>query len=403
MAGINKPVFISAFAGVRNDLDPKAMTFASKKAATDLVAGANVDIDDTGGMARRDGFTQLQAGTGMHSLFSSSDGQHVLVVQGDGLYRVTANGTGLQTLALGLTAGLQMRYWEHQGSIYHMNGAESGVYRGGVVGSWGLNRPQNPSLTATAGQLSPGQYAVALTYYDALGNESGAGAGTAIDLPSGGGIAVTITASSQAAAVGVYCTAPDGATLYRVARVANQNGQYLIAIASTQLSAPLVTHHYDVPPVGHLLAFYRGRAYVAVGQRLQFSSAFGVDLFRPTDYIAFATPISMLSPVTDGIYVSDETGTYWLSGVGPESFTQSRVGEPAVAGTVAYSRGILIGDSPTTTELPVWLSKDGVCVGMNGGQVMVANRKWRPENATSGAGLVRQAGETFQYLVSIGD
>lgn len=396
-----KPLTLKAFQGVRNDLPAEGMALSAE--GVDLVAGANVDMDDRGGLSRRGGYSLTVAGSDMHSLFATADGRTVLVIDGTELKRVTDNGATVATIGSGLAAGARMSYWEHQGRVYHCNGVNSGVYEAGNVRNWGVRRPADPAVAATGGALPAGRYAVALTFVCADGSESGAGPGSDITLDAPGGIAVNVVASTnpRVTHVNVYCTTADGGAFYRAGSVANAAQVFTIA-GQRILQSPLITQHFDKPPVGHLVAIYRGRAYLAVGDLLHWSSPYGLEIFKPTDHLRLGSTLRMIAPSTDGLYLSTDEGTFWAAGTDPDKFTLLRVGDPAVPGSVTYAKSSLVGELAGNALVPVWLAGEGVCIGAAGGQLSVVNKKWRADDAASGAGLIREAGNTYQYLVSLG-
>ena len=397
-----KPLVLKACQGVRNDVPAEGMTLNAE--GVDLVVGANVDLDDRGGVSRRNGYVLAVAGTDMHSLFATADGTQALVIDGTNIKRVTNNGATVTTIGSGLTAGARMSYWEHQKRVYHCNGINNGVFEGGAVRNWGVRRPADPALAATGGPLPAGRYAVALTFVCNDGSESGAGPGSDIELAAAGGIAVNLTASTNARVthINIYCTTPDGGAFYRAGTVANASQVYTIAAPPALLQSPLITQHFDKPPVGHLVAIYRGRAYVAVGDLLHWSSPYGLEIFKPTDYLRMGSALRMIAPSTDGMYLSSDEGTFWAGGVDPDKFTLLRVGEPALPGSVTYAKSSLVTELAGDIQIPVWLAGEGVCIGAPGGQLSVVNKKWRASDAASGAGLIRAAGDTYQYLVSTG-
>lgn len=401
MAG-TKPIAVRQFAGVRNDVPAEHMNVGE---AADMALGVNVDLNDAGKLARRSGYAQTMAASGVHSLFASRDGSVILVVVGDTIRKVAADGASTTQLGSGLTVGARMSYAEGINRIYHCNGHQNGVYENGAVRGWGLRRAAAPELAATAGVLPAGKYAVVCTYVANDGQESGAGTGTEITLANEGGIAVTLVASanSRVNQIRVYCTTADGAQFFLAGVADNADATFNIEGPQSRLQRPLTTQFYDRAPVGHLCAVYRGRAYVAVGDRLHYSSPFGLELFRETDYIAMGSRIRMIAPTLDGIYAGTDDGVYWLAGNAPEQFTVIRAGAAPFEGGLTYAQPSRFEGMSGEYQIPVWLSEDGVTVGSPGGSLTVVNKNWRPGAVDRSAGIVREAGETFQYLASLGD
>lgn len=366
---------------------------------TDLVEARNVDLDDTGGISRREGYRVAMAGSDCHSLWSNADGSVSLFVQGDRLMRF--DGTTAAQLGSGLTIGARMRYVEVLGRIYHSNGIESGVLEAGAVRSWGLRVPAAPVLTPTGGELAPGRYAVTLTAVASDGQESGAGPGTEIELTMGGGILVALPPrTSRIVAFRIYCTTANGATFYLAG--ADDQSPFTIAGSQNELQRPLTLLHAGRPPAGMAhLAHYNGRVFASVGSRLHYCLPFSPELWRPTDYLEFGSRIRMVAPTDDGIYVGDEAGVHWLAGANPETAGMTTVAGRAVEDTLVFATGAHLG-AQTELALPVWLSEDGPAVGLPGGAVRLPNaRRFRFDAPDRGAALFRQMGETFQYLSTL--
>lgn len=121
--------------GINNVVDPVRLQYDPKVGMVQLAMAVNVDIDDTGRVSRRKGYTQLRAEE-CHSIWSTSDGLKTFYVSGGSLYRLSVEGTrtGLRS---GLTAGQRMSYCQPSGAeIYYSNGFENGKIVDDVSYSW---------------------------------------------------------------------------------------------------------------------------------------------------------------------------------------------------------------------------------------------------------------------------
>ena len=117
--------------------------------------------------------------------------------------------------------------------------------------------------------------------------------------------------------------------------------------------------------------------YVAVGDVLYPSSSFGYELFDLREYIPLDGRITLLAPLTDkemiidrglgsGLFIGTDRSCGVLAGTSPENFQyvpKSDYG--AIPGALAYVDGALFGDdSLGARQLPMWLTTQGICIGM---------------------------------------
>ena len=109
--------------GLNIKVDP-VRTTAGEDEYVWLSSCLNVDVDDTGRLSRRKGFTLLQAGS-WHSLFPCSG--YMLGVKGNGLYRINgATSVGIRNVTTGNRMSYAKAFDGIREVIYYMNGAETG-------------------------------------------------------------------------------------------------------------------------------------------------------------------------------------------------------------------------------------------------------------------------------------
>lgn len=152
-------------------------------------------------------------------------------------------------------------------------------------------------------------------------------------------------------------------------------------------------------PAGQLIAMYDNRLYVAVGNELWFSDPMA--FHRTTikkGFIKFKSYINLLLPVTDGIFVADDT-TYFLSGKNPKEFT---MGEKSPYGAILYSADEVtnqfiglqaLGVIEPQAKYFMWRSSVGsICLGGDGGFFRDLTIKKYPaiEGLKYGTGVFRQ-------------
>lgn len=362
------------FTGIRNDIAPEEFGLG------DLADAVNVDIDDEGKPKTREGSILSFAATGVHSLWSGAG--IALFVQDGVLYEfLGASARRLMEVGPG-----RMAYASHAGRVYCTNGNASIVVENGQARRWGIVPPGEIRLAATGGNLPRGKYLVTATYITADGRESGAPRAAEIDAE--GGIIVEVEPSTDPHVVAciVYATTANGETLYEIGASGTGSLRYTDAVAGR----PLDSQFFGPPPAGTDVAIYRGVAFVAHGQFVSFSAPFDLERFRPDQYIAFDSAVTMVAATRDGLFVGTERETLWLAGNSPTEVTiEQRHASGAVAGTLAQAPAGDIRGLEGEFLVPTWLSTDGMCAGLPGGVLLNLTPKWSFKPPASGASMYR--------------
>lgn len=354
------------------------------KIPRDALADAmNVDIDDFGYIRRRDGYVQIRAGV-IHSLYSLGD--TALFGDGTTIRLMRADETSTE-LVNGLS-GAPISYVELNGEVYWSNGSQSGIINGTVNRPWGIPAGPIPAIAASSiGVLAPGKYQVACTYVRSSGEEGGTFQSSQITLVAAGGIVVGVPAVAPAAGIthlNVYCSLENGEQEYLVGTAALGSGSTTITTLATA-SRALNTQGYGPFPTCTDLEVAHGRIFGAFGLQVVYTPPMRYSLHRPNrDFFMFKTPVRMIAYANDGLYVSDDTATYWLNGTDPEKMSIVEVFPyPAVAGTK------VVNPADGTTQ---WFSERGWIIGKDGGKAENAMEKRviPGDVSPTGAGLFRE-------------
>ena len=382
------PVVFKEFAGL-NSGNPERLTPA------DLVEALNVDVDDTGQISRRTGFASVRAGAA-HSLWSG--GSVALFVSGSTLYRLNADYSSLALCAV--TPDLPVSYAEVAGRIYWSNGVETGVYDGGPR-TWGLMVPALPDVAVIGGSLPAGTYLYSMTYRRGDGQESGAPVAGSIDLTEAGGLRFTLVASADPSVVGatIYLSQQNGDVLYRAVDTLGTSVDYTGDLV--RLVTPLDTLLLGPAPAGQIVAQYNGRVYVASGSALYASEPFGYELFDLRQYtIIDASEITIVAPVTDGIFVGTRERVVFLAGQGPESFVmQPKSDCGAIPGTLAYVDQDAAKFEIAGKRVALFATARGLLAVADGGTSFdLTQSKFVMPRYHRGAGLYRSDGGDFRYV-----
>jgi hypothetical protein len=365
-------VTYEAFTGLRSDVTPERF------GPSDLVVGDNVDLDKSGKLSRRDGYTLKRAGA-THSLWADELQQWCLFVAGGTLWRLNADysATALRPVVL---TDARMSYARVNDRIYFLNGLDAGVIEcaTGAVRSWGLPVPPLPVVTRGVGLMPAGTYQYAITWLRSDGQESGAPLAGSITVPAGSSLVGSLPSpiDPDIAAANLYLSTPDGDMLY-LAQLAITGNTFTYGNDTTELNLPLATQFMQGPPVGHAVAYYRGVLYVAHGDTLFPSTGYGFELFDLREYIPLDGRVTLLAPLTDkemavdsgrnsGIFVGTDRSCGALVGGGPREFQYvPKTPYGAIEGALDFVDGSLFGDdSAGAKQLPVWLTTQGLCVGL---------------------------------------
>ena len=392
---------LKAFTGLRNDVS------AERFAPGDLAIADNVDLDASGRLARRGGYSLALAGAA-HSLYGLGD--HALVMRTDPLR--PARGA-LYTLTPDLDLTLlqddlspeRMAYVTPPGArTYASNHHETMVIEAGRTRSWGLVIPAGlGNAAATSGSLAAGYYQWTLTYLRDDGQESGAPLAVGLDLPAGGGLAFTdlpVSSDPGVIAKSLYLTPANGDQLYFALTLPNATTSATLMNDDLDLQVPLDCQLLSPAPAGHLLAYYRGHLLIAADNLIYYSQPHDYERFNLLDYHLLDSRVTLLAPVDDGIYVATQTRTYFMTGETPSAFRLDKqvASLGAVEGSYVAADPELVGDGQTPGVAALWLaSNGGLCLGRNQGQFQnLTGARYRRPVRGVGAGLFRAA--TQQYL-----
>ena len=399
-----------------DNLTPDEQLPIGKRGAGGQVTGSlrvadNLNIDDSGHVSRRDGYSQIAALSDLHSLYATKQFPLMLAVYNDAL--VAFDETLARTTLATLTASTpRMSYDYDAGWVYFTNGFDKGrISPTGVVEPWAVAPPiGQPDVSQNAaGGLYAGTYQVAITYLDTHGRESGSGLAAEIDVAAGSGILLSNIPQPVEAIVTtirVYCTDANGEVMRYVADI--PAGTTAFAFGYFTGGKDLSTQFQEVLPAGQIVRLYRGRMFV-VRDRVLYASAanhYGqAELF--SSYISFNAPGTML----EGVHVENETGlyatfgkrTYFLTGPDPQQW-QKAVSHPygAVPGSSTLVDAQVLGQDASGL-LPYWLDDAGQLVaGTPSGRVqpLHADRYAGPVDAESATTLLREA-DGLRTLIAV--
>ncbi len=381
--------------GINNVSEPECMKNQELAVALDVDVGLDREI------RRRGGFTQL------------SEACHKNVHEGQGYALATRLGGELVAwpdgappeAATSLHPSLGIaRVWYcnlPDGRTAFTNGLINGITDGQRASDWGVPVPQElGGSTQVAGKLPQGEYRYALTYTRlADGLEGGAVYSTPLVLDEGGLLLMGLPVL-EGYQINVYLTPPNSDHAYHAGVARGDSWSYMGEVDA--LTLPCRTAFLQPAPVGTVLAFWRGRVLVAVGNVLYASLHAEWELFDlQRDYKQFGAAITLIQPVDDGIYVGTERGLVFLAGTEFDSLQYvPLLPEPVVLGSGVAVRGDLValGDGRGDGAAMLCIVGGGVLAGFNSGAVnRLTHQRYRTA-AREVAATFREVGGMPQYI-----
>lgn len=358
------------FDGLRNDVTSERFDLG------DMEIALNVNIDKTGRLSRRDGFTQRKAATSPHSLWATPQGDMCFYVAGNILQQLNTDWTS-STVGVLLDGSSPVSYERVNDRVYFANGTDIGVIENGAMRSWGLPAAPLPMAIPTVGFMPAGRYQFNMVWLRGDGQCSGCGLSGVLELDAGSGIDFTIPQAPSSEIVGaIIYVSPANSDLLLEAAVAAPGQLVMWRSDPSALSVPLAAQTVGPPPAGHLIAYYRGHMFVAVGNVIYISAPYAYEQFDRRRYIQLDSRITMMAAINDldrteagrtsGFFIGTERTTGVLSGNNPDDFQYIQKAEYGVVpGTVQMVDGTRFKDGASGTRLlPMWLSEKGICVGM---------------------------------------
>lgn len=388
------------FTGLRNDRPVERFEH------TDLAVGTNIDIDNSGSISRRPGYTQVLAGA-FHSVWS--DNSQCLLVNGGQLKRADAsyNLTTLKTLA-GATS--RISYSKINSRIYFASETDTGIIEQGIARSWGIAVPGIPGVSVGAGNMLAGTYQFSLTYMRADGQESGATLAGTVAVPGNSGLTFALPMSTDPTVVlkNLYLTTPNGEILYWALSVPNTQLTATYVGDTLELNLPLLTQFLGPAPTGQIVGYYSGHVFVASGDTLYPSEPLAHELFDLRKGIHMDGRITMFAAMEDkerqgvqqgmdsGLFVGTDRSCGVL--IGKDDFQYvPKVDYGAIEGAMAYVDGSLYGDNSAGARmLPMWLTTQGICVGMPQMELRnITRTKYGFQAARNGAAMFQPGPNKF--------
>lgn len=152
------------------------------------------------------------------------------------------------------------------------------------------------------------------------------------------------------------------------------------------------------PPLATEIEYYKGRIYLADGKWLWATELYLYDkLDRTKNFIPFEHDITMVRAVSDGLFVGTTAQLFFLQGILAKGMERTLVVDsPVVRGSAVWAPTADVHPQAKNAPVPegnspVFMTGDGICVGLDGGTVynLTRGRVGFP-SAQSAAALYRE-------------
>lgn len=178
-----------------------------------------------------------------------------------------------------------------------------------------------------------------------------------------------------------------------------QNGANSAWVAGTYYG-PTTKRVLSDPPIGHLLAWHKGRIWIGQGSVAWYSEPYSLNQFDlARSFIPFEKRLRMIAPTSRALFISDELSTWVLVGASPGEMEPVKVADyPAIEGTEIRIDLSKIGQGDLTGVGAMWTSTQGICIGTPDGQMLNLTRP-KFDIATVSAGAGGLVGERYLALL----
>lgn len=159
------------------------------------------------------------------------------------------------------------------------------------------------------------------------------------------------------------------------------------------------------PPMASEIEYYRGRIYLAHDRWVWWTQLYQYDYVETTrNFAPMEKPVTLIMAVEDGLYVGTTEGLYFLQGTASEGLRRSKISSAPVirgSGVIAQASDVQeqLGQPLPEGEVAMFMTADGICVGLDGGRVhnLTRGRVVFP-GAQSAAALYREDRGATQYV-----
>lgn len=353
-------------------------------------------VPSGGGMRRRQGFSQLFAGTEVTSLWAN--GESALYTDSGTLYLVDELGART-VLATGVLPPVS--YCEIGGQVYVSSRTQNIRVQDGVAKPWTPTMPSGLGSAAftVPGTLPQAKYTCAMVYVDSSGLE-----GPALELPLEGAGAIALAGLVTPAdhLLRIYLSEPDTDALYHVQDYAA--GVTSVTISSRATGMPMLNRFAEEMPAGaERLTEHNGRLYAVYGDTVFASDPLQYGLTHLDDsFMVFSAPVTNIGGTEGALFITHGRSTLTLKGATfGELSRQVHTVPPAIPGSMVPVRPSLLGLEVPVETAVAWMTESGPAVGLPDGSVKLLTDKQLQLSTAESAAMVVSEQEGERQLLAI--
>ena len=352
----------------------------------------NVDIDDAGYFARRQGATQIVPGVLSRCLWSN--GKQAYFASSNKL--MAFNGTTAAEVATLCSAATNVSFADTPRGVVWSDDAQLMLISGDTSAPLLLSTPNPlPSMAVSAsGSLPASTYVLAFAHRSKDGERSALSEFVQAAVPEGGAITLSFPAARRLD-VEVFMSAAGGSQLYSqgVVPAAAMTARFATAYADGSAMTDRVE---TAMPAGSIVREHRGRLLVVKGSLIYFSLPYAYGLHHTTSgFFALDAPITLCEPVEEGVFVATARDTWLLEG---DDITKANLRHLAPFGAIPNTSA----HEPDSKEM-WWFSERGPIKTERGQITHRQDDRIAFSKASNGAGLVRETNGMHQFVAVVSD
>lgn len=286
-----------------------------------LVSSENVDITDSREIRTREGLSlQLPLAGITSSYFTNA--QDALYIVSEGVLSRVYDDMTAEVVAAGID-GTNL-HWEELGNRVGISGSTCGMIRkeSNTFVSYPLTRTKQPTVRVSTG----GGFKESLISVSAVEIQSGeqkpASVPVEVQVPEGGGLSISFTASDEASAFSIYATEPDGTVSYEIGSSIG-SGSFVFDMSTPRgaTRSPALNKANTLPAYDGPNAFIASAWYVSTHvsasntSYIYYSAMFQFGLFNLlTDFIAVPGRITLMKSGKEAAIIGTTEGIWSLDG-----------------------------------------------------------------------------------------
>ena len=181
MATNDPTVNITKFLGLYNREQSRRLPVGS------LTVAENIDIDDSGGIIRRQGYAKVADLFNVTSAYATQDERRLFVVSNGDLLLHVGN---FNFAVIYVDVGTAYIQWVEVADFIFLSTGQV-IDKDNNVTTWRIPTPMEPDVALISGVLPEGQYQISTALVDALGREGGASPTWVQEVAEGSGFRIT--------------------------------------------------------------------------------------------------------------------------------------------------------------------------------------------------------------------